>query len=440
MSFSPPLIAHQALAATRDIPRYAPGMVRGTLLLLLVAATAGATPARVNPPSSIASMGDSITQAANVDPEFLGGTNPDFSWTTGANQQTKAATIQSHYRRLLAIHPPIAGNNRIAAVSGARMVDLASQVNTLLAAPSEPDYITLLLGANDACTSSEGTMTSVTAFRGQLQEAMTRLTSEYRDARIFVASIPDAWQLWNLLHTSATARWTWSSFSICQSLLQNPTSTAVADVERRARVRQRIRDFNRQLEEVCAQHLRCRFDRGVVFTTPFAVEDVSSVDAFHPSVAGQRKLAAYTWAATFDFTDTTPPVTQATQNTFPSGNAEVVLTATDAAGVRGIEYRRDGALAWTTYTAPLLVTPTTFLEFRAVDVNGNVEAARRFVFTDPGSQGPTPDGGTEGPSVPTTDRAPGCSCQASLGPAWAALLALVLLCRRRPSKSGADPR
>jgi hypothetical protein len=34
-----------------------------------------------------------------------------------------------------------------------------------------------------------------------------------------------------------------------------------------------------------------------VFNTPFVRSDVSTRDYFHPSVAGQSKLAAITWAA-----------------------------------------------------------------------------------------------------------------------------------------------
>ena len=36
---------------------------------------------------------------------------------------------------------------------------------------------------------------------------------------MFVASIPDPCQLWQVLHTNSLARWVWSNFHICQSML-----------------------------------------------------------------------------------------------------------------------------------------------------------------------------------------------------------------------------
>ena len=86
-------------------------------------------------------------------------------------------------------------------------------------------------------------------------------------------------------------------FRICQSLLARPNSMEQEDVDRRARVRQRNIDFNQQLQEVCATFTTCRYDGGAVFSTPFSTSDVSTRDYFHPSAAGQAKLASVSWAA-----------------------------------------------------------------------------------------------------------------------------------------------
>jgi hypothetical protein len=80
-------------------------------------------------------------------------------------------------------------------------------------------------------------------------------------------------------------------------MLANPLSTAAADVDRRARVLQREKDFNAVLASVCALYQQCRFDGNAVFNTAFAASDISTRDYFHPSIAGQTKLAAVSWSA-----------------------------------------------------------------------------------------------------------------------------------------------
>ncbi len=80
-------------------------------------------------------------------------------------------------------------------------------------------------------------------------------------------------------------------------MLANPTSTKRADVNRRAAVRQRNIDFNTQLAQVCATYTNCIFDNNAIFNTAFTTSDVSTIDYFHPSVAGQKKLANTAWTA-----------------------------------------------------------------------------------------------------------------------------------------------
>jgi lysophospholipase L1-like esterase len=246
-------------------------------------------------PDSMASLGDSITRATNPEPSLLGD-QPQYSWSTGDN-----SAVESHYYRILQQNSLISGNNYNDAVSGARMIHLNGQAQTVVSQGVE--YVTILMGANDVCTSSEATMTPVGTFRSQIQQAMDTLTLGLPDARIFVASIPDIYRLWFILKDNPSAVFIWNTFSICQSLLANPTSTAQADVERRDQVRQRNIDFNTQLAEVCALYTKCRFDNNVGFDAQFEPIHVSSLDYFHPSIAGQTLGAGVSWEATFDFLD-----------------------------------------------------------------------------------------------------------------------------------------
>ena len=171
-------------------------------------------------------------------------------------------------------------------------------------------------------------MTSVADFRAQFATAMATLANGSPDTRMYVVSIPDVFQLWTLFKGNWWARIIWSAGTICQSLLAVPTSTQQVDVDRRLQVRQRNIDFNTQLAEVCATYAsRCRFDNNAVFNTQFATSDVSG-DYFHPSIAGQAKLAAVSWAAGYAWA-TTPPVNAAPLASFTSSCSNLTCTFTD---------------------------------------------------------------------------------------------------------------
>jgi lysophospholipase L1-like esterase len=269
--------------------------VRGRILPLITAlaalATVGIGVAQAAPayPASIASTGDSITRAYNTG-TFPFTDNVAASWSTGTN-----GTVSSHYSRLLALSPAISGRTYNYAKSGAKMADLAGQMTSVVS--RQPSYVTVLMGANDVCTSSESAMTGVDTFRTQFTAAMDKVTAGASNTLILVASIPNVYQLWSVLKDNSKARTTWALFGVCKSMLANPTSTKAADVARRARVLQREQDFNAVLASVCANYAQCRFDGNAVFSTAFVASDISTRDYFHPSLAGQKKLSAVTWAA-----------------------------------------------------------------------------------------------------------------------------------------------
>lgn len=246
-------------------------------------------------PNSMAALGDSITRAYNTGSAYSD--NPAGSWSTGTT-----TSVNSHYSRVLVQNPAIAGKNFNDAVSGAKIADLAGQVS--VANGQKVDYVTILMGGNDVCTSSESTMTTVTDFNVRFTTAMTALAQGSPNAKVYVLSVPDVYNLWAILKDNGSARFTWALFGICQSLLARPTSTLQADVDRRARVQQRNRDFNVQLATVCATYATfaggsggCRYDGGAAFNTKFVPSDVSTRDYFHPSLAGQAKLASVSWTA-----------------------------------------------------------------------------------------------------------------------------------------------
>ncbi|MFI7080998.1 SGNH/GDSL hydrolase family protein [Micromonospora sp. NPDC049903] len=260
-----------------------------TALVLLTTAPALAAPGP--PPTSMASLGDSITRGFNACGWYVDCTSRSFS--TGDD-----ATVNSHYLRIRRVEPTINGRNHNAARTGAKSADLNGQAGT--AVSQGAGHVTILIGANDACTGSESGMTSVATFRANIDSALNRLRTGLPNARVFVISIPDVHRLWTVGKDSGSARTAWSLFGICQSLLANPTSTAQADVDRRNRVRQRVVDFNGQLAAACAAYgSNCRYDGNAVFGYPFALSQLSGWDYFHPNAAGQQVLANVSYPAGF---------------------------------------------------------------------------------------------------------------------------------------------
>jgi lysophospholipase L1-like esterase len=240
-------------------------------------------------PNSMAATGDSITRAFNTG--VLPFTDaPRNSWSTGARTY-----VASHYRRILAANPAIFLHNYNDARSGAKMADLERQMDVVNG--QRVDYVTVLMGANDVCASSEAAMTPVSTFRAQFEAAMKTVTSGSPQATVFVVSIPDVYRLWQIWHTDANARLAWRLTGFCKSMLARPGSTAPEDMARRERVREREIAYNQTLADVCALYAGCTDDDGAVFSYRFERKDVSTRDYFHPSLEGQRVLAAVSWTA-----------------------------------------------------------------------------------------------------------------------------------------------
>lgn len=265
------------------------------LLAVLALVLTGAAPATsltadgARPyPTSMSALGDSITRGFNAAGWYRDW--PSRSWSTGTH-----ADVESHYTRLTTLDATIAGQAWNNARTGARMGALAGQATTSVSQGAE--YVTVLMGANDACTDTEEQMTTVSAFKTRFAAALEVLAGQDPAPDVLVASIPDLRRLWRVGKDSASARAAWSTYDICQSMLARPRSTDQADVDRRARVRQRVVDYNAALAEVCADHTFCRYDDGAVFGYPFVLSQLSGWDYFHPNTSGQAALAEVTWQA-----------------------------------------------------------------------------------------------------------------------------------------------
>jgi lysophospholipase L1-like esterase len=241
-------------------------------------------------PDSMAATGASATRAALTCEARDCSAN---SWVTGTNPD-----VNSIYLRIRAVHPAIEGNAYNDAVGGEKMSDLDDQFEVVI--EQRVQLVVVDMGGNDVCRQSEGSVTSPESFRADFEAAMARLLERRPNTRIAVVSIPSTFHLWDILHTDARAVETWNRNSTCQSMLANPTSTARADVERRARVNERQVELNAILGLVCARYANCRYDGGAAFEFAFEPADVGR-DYFHPSLQGQASAAAAMWELPWEF-------------------------------------------------------------------------------------------------------------------------------------------
>ena len=212
------------------------------------------------------------------------GDHPSNSWSTGGASWDG---VSSHYERIRAMKPTIAGYAYNDARSGARMSDAPGQA-------AQGGYVTIQMGANDLCTSSTSTMTSAEAFRSQFRQTLATLNSGLAGAR---SSSPASRT--SITCGSCTEATWWpglfrAAAGICQSLL----SLSNTDTQRQA-VRDREVAFNAVLAQECGQYANCKFDGNAVFDYRFTKSQVSKLDYFHPSLSGQAALAGVTWRASW---------------------------------------------------------------------------------------------------------------------------------------------
>jgi lysophospholipase L1-like esterase len=265
--------------------------------LSAVAKAPNASPARPPPsvskkflPSRMAALGDSVTAGFLT---CLHRTCPANSWSTGTS-------ISSHYERIRALNPKMTGHARNFAELGAYSWALEDQATAAVRFKAE--YVTILIGANDACTRRAQDMTSVRVFRNDIDVALDELKEGLPQARILVVSIPDIYRLWQLGRQSDFAVLTWKMFPGCKSMLANPRSDAPSDNRRRRQVAARINAYNGELAAACRVYgEHCRWDGGKVHQLPVSMNLVDTVDHFHPNRKGQAKLADATYPGDFDW-------------------------------------------------------------------------------------------------------------------------------------------
>ncbi|MEU4833537.1 GDSL-type esterase/lipase family protein [Streptosporangium sp. NPDC023615] len=238
-------------------------------------------------PRVMAALGDSISAGFNACGWYV--PCASRSWSTGDHP-----SVRSHYLRLGDLGSGTPPRTVNLAVPGSTSAGLAGQMARAISRGA--DYVTILLGAQDACVREERLMTPVDLYESRMAQALAAFRAGRPGGRVFLASVPDVGRLWRIGKGSTVARGFWAVGRICPTMLARPTSTSPADRARRDRVRARIAGYNAALARVCAAYgPACRYDGGEVFAQRFTLGHVSKWDFFHPNAAGQRLIAEKTF-------------------------------------------------------------------------------------------------------------------------------------------------
>lgn len=189
------------------------------------------------------SLGDSITRAFNTGcPFYWTDCAMTNSWATGNNTK-----VNSTYLRLTQLTPETPYND---AVSGAKMADLPGQATNVVGRKVE--LVTILMGANDACGGSTGVMTEVSSYQANFEKAMANpdlgAAERRHQSRLGSEHLPT---VGTLPHQQIGGLSLADLQDVRITALQ-PDLHPPADMEKRAKVRQRIQEYNAVLQSVCA--------------------------------------------------------------------------------------------------------------------------------------------------------------------------------------------
>ncbi|MGC5171680.1 GDSL-type esterase/lipase family protein [Microbacterium sp. DT81.1] len=231
-------------------------------------------------------LGDSISRAGAAD--GTSGDNLPNSWSTGT-----AVDVMSHRARIADLFgaAPTAHN---LARGGTETSDLPRQASN--AVSESADYVTMLSGGNNICHASSVTeLPAASSVGADYAAALKIINAGLPNAEVLVSSIPSMMSLYLAGRDSWMARVVWAAVGVCPVMLADPLDLSGTAHGRRATVESRVDALNLAIEEACAAALNCTYDDGAVNDMTVIFSDLSTRDYFHPSVAGQAKIAAQTW-------------------------------------------------------------------------------------------------------------------------------------------------
>lgn len=210
-----------------------------------------------------AALGDSGTTAFNADE---GWNNKEYSWATGTK-------IKSHAERLRKMFDDVKVINM--AIPGVDSFDLPRQAEQASRVPL--DYVTILIGANDFC---EKTLNQE-AFAVNIEKSIAIIKGKSPGAKILLSSLPNIPKVRAVAETME-----------CKGIW--PEAMKHCDVSDTAWFIENWGKMNKKLEQIAMKTDGVKYSPALA-NREITAEGISTVDCFHPSVAGQEAIAEMTW-------------------------------------------------------------------------------------------------------------------------------------------------
>jgi lysophospholipase L1-like esterase len=165
-----------------------------------------------------------------------------------------------------------------------------------------PDYVTLLIGANDACAETPEEMEDLGTFYARFYMVTEELLWNSPKTHVLVSHLPNIEKIRAIAKDASVFGFDTLGITTCQDLWETinlcPTFTTLSDPIERQKVSTRISQYNQVMTDVTKQ-LRGRYgDRLRLSKRAYEVEftpDHLSLDCFHPNARGQNRLAEETW-------------------------------------------------------------------------------------------------------------------------------------------------
>jgi len=245
------------------------------------------TPAAAPAVETLGILGDSVSLGVNAC--GTQGQCAAASWSGGTDPAV--GSVAERLAAASGVEPAVVN----AAKDGGDVGDALAMVPELVRA--QPQLVTVLLGGNDACAPSLDEMTPAADFEARVAELFGRLAAEVPDATILALSVPDIHHLWEVGRGNARAVQAWNGSPSCKNLLGSADDDSAEATARRDAVAARVAEYNAAIERACSGVEHCIDDDGALYAYDFSAEEISSIDFFHPSIAGQRAIAGIAWDA-----------------------------------------------------------------------------------------------------------------------------------------------
>jgi lysophospholipase L1-like esterase len=225
-------------------------------------------------------VGDSISVAVNASGW---GALPEQSWSTGSSA---SGEVNSHFKQLKD-HVGVSVQRYNVAQGGATSASLQQQLDPLLKV--KPDYVTVLIGANDVCSWRDSYDSKIAAYLERMRAALQRLIKANPEVKVYLGPLPNLYSVWKVGKQKG-CQWFWDFTNICSGMFHSSRTE-----EQRQELLTIIRKTNEGLQALAQEfpeHVKFNL---ALFEVPIEAAHISTSDCFHPSIAGQNMIAEKTW-------------------------------------------------------------------------------------------------------------------------------------------------